>query len=126
MASLAVSLLAGGAVVWQRWQTRSSLPGIASGNGRLEATELDVATKLPGRIEAVLANEGDLVQEGQIVTRMDAAVLRAQLREAEAERRRLVEECKVAAARITQRESELVLANIELRCRAHRLRGARP
>ena len=50
-------------------------PGFASGNGRLEATEYDIATKRPTRIIKVLVKEGDLVaatyldvldQEGQL------------------------------------------------------------
>ncbi len=35
--------------------------GFASGNGRIEATEVDVATKLAGRLTAVVPREGDRV-----------------------------------------------------------------
>src|SRR5262245_18086315 len=62
--------------------------GFASSNGRIEAVEIDVATKTPGRLVAVLANEGDFVSAGQVLARMDTDVLKAQLREAEAELRR--------------------------------------
>ena len=43
---------------WFVWQSLSEplLPeGFASGNGRIEATETDIATKLPGRLLEVLA-----------------------------------------------------------------------
>ena len=60
-------------------------PGIASGNGRLEATEVDVATKIAGRLAELGPREGDWVELGSIVGRLDADDLRAQLRVAEAQ-----------------------------------------
>ena len=58
--------------------------GFASGNGRIEATEIDVATKLGGRIREISVDEGDFVQPGQIIARMDTEVLEAQLNRARA------------------------------------------
>ncbi|MEI9892520.1 MAG: biotin/lipoyl-binding protein [Chthoniobacter sp.] len=107
---LAVLLTVAAGIYWQWHLASERLPGIASGNGRLEATEIDVATKLQGRIESVLVQEGDLVKEGQVLARIDAAVLRAQLRAAEAEKRRAEEDLNVARALIVQRESEYDLA----------------
>ena len=49
------ALLALGAyTVWQRWQQAGPGPGFVSGNGRLEATEIDIATKTAGRLLEVL------------------------------------------------------------------------
>ena len=45
-------------------------PGFASGNGRLEATEVDIATKLSGRVESIKVNEGDRVQKGELLAKM--------------------------------------------------------
>lgn len=59
--------------------------GFAAGNGRLEAIEVDVATKISGRLSAVLPREGDMVAAGDVVARLDADDLRAQLRMAEAQ-----------------------------------------
>ncbi|MBI2276107.1 MAG: HlyD family efflux transporter periplasmic adaptor subunit [Dechloromonas sp.] len=59
--------------------------GFASGNGRLEAIEVNVATKVAGRLSAVLPREGDMVEAGAVVARLDADDLRAQLRMAEAQ-----------------------------------------
>jgi len=65
---------------------RNKLPeGFAKGNGRLEATEVDIATKLAGRLAEVLVKEGDVVAKDQIVAKMDTTTLEAQLRQAEAE-----------------------------------------
>lgn len=62
--------------------------GFAQGNGRLEATEVDVATKIPGRLLEVRVREGDRVAAGQVVAVLDTASLEAQRRQAEAEKRR--------------------------------------
>lgn len=99
-----------GAYYWKKVQASDLPRGIVSGNGRIEATEVDVATKQQGRVEGVLVQEGDMVTEGQELARMDAAVLRAQLREAEADKVRAETERNVAAAVVGQRESELDLA----------------
>ncbi len=103
-----------GAGVWWMNQPKQDLPGIASGNGRIEATEVDVATKQQGRVEAVLVKEGDMVEAGQVLARMDAAVLRAQLHEAEAGQRHAEQERNVAAAIAAQRENEHSLAKKDL------------
>ena len=72
-----------GAVWAYRYYTRPLLPpGFAGGNGRLEANQVYVATKYPGRIQDVLFNEGDTVETGQVVARMDTSSLDAQLRQA--------------------------------------------
>jgi HlyD family secretion protein len=63
--------------------------GFVKGNGRLEATEVDIATKLSGRLAEVLVKEGDFVDKNQIVAKMDTTTLEAQLRQAEAEVRRV-------------------------------------
>jgi HlyD family secretion protein len=78
----AAVLAAGGLAAWLIF-SGSSLPhGFAAGNGRLEANQVYVATKYPGRILEVLFNEGDTVDAGQVVARMDTSSLEAQLRQA--------------------------------------------
>jgi HlyD family secretion protein len=89
-------------------------PGFAVGNGRVEATEVDVATKLAGRLDAVLVHEGDRVEAGQEVARLDTDNLEAQRRQAEAELRRAEQEREHALAVVEQRESELDFAARDL------------
>ncbi len=60
-------------------------PNLASANGRLEATEVDVATKIAGRLAELGPHEGDWVEAGAVVGRLDADDLRALLRAAEAQ-----------------------------------------
>src|SRR5262249_46749879 len=65
----------------------SDLPaGFAGGNGRLEAKEIYISTKYPGRIKEVLFDEGATLDGGQVVARMDTSSLEAQLREAQAQK----------------------------------------
>jgi HlyD family secretion protein len=89
--------------------------GIAYGNGRLEATEVDIATKTPGRLAEVLVDEGDLVEEGGIVARMDITSLEAQLRQAEAEVTRFRQARLTAISRTEGARLRLELADKELK-----------
>ncbi len=72
---------------WLQHNNSALPPGIASGNGRLEATEIDIASKIPGRLARVAVREGDTVSQGQILAELDAADLQAQLRGAQAQTR---------------------------------------
>ena len=95
--------------------TKEELPaGFAQGNGRLEATEVDVATKVPGRLLEVRVREGDRVAAGQVVAVLDTAALEAQRRQAEAEQRRAEQEREQGLAVGDQRASELDYARREL------------
>lgn len=95
--------------------TKQDLPaGFAQGNGRLEATEVDVATKIPGRLLEVRVREGDRVAAGQVVAVLDTASLEAQRRQAEAEQRRAEQEREQGLAVGDQRASELDYARREL------------
>src|SRR5690606_26046194 len=84
--------------------------GFASGNGRIEAVEIDVATKTPGRIREILVEEGDFVEAGQVLARMDVAVLEAQLREAEARLQRAEIGIGTARSIVKQRQAERAAA----------------
>lgn len=83
IAALLLAVLVG-SLLWTRLRPSHQPVGFALGNGRLEATEVDVATKVPGRLLELLPREGDGVGKGQIVARLDAEDLVAQLRAAEA------------------------------------------
>jgi HlyD family secretion protein len=105
-ALLVVALVAGGYLAWQKLGRDTLPPGIASGNGRIEATEIDIAAKAAGRIQDILVREGDFVTAGQLLARMDTTQLEAQLRQAEAQFRRAVISVDTAKSLVTQREAE--------------------
>jgi multidrug resistance efflux pump len=46
-------------------------------SGTIETDEARVASRYGGRVEKVLANEGDVLKEGQVIVELDAAELRA-------------------------------------------------
>lgn len=99
---------------WSWWSAPPPLPdGFVSGNGRIEAEQADVATRVAGRVKAILAEEGDLVEAGQALARMDTEELEASLREARAQVREAEERREAALALIVQRESECELAEAE-------------
>jgi len=105
-----VFLAVGGFVWWRSLRTEQLPPGFASGNARIKATEVDVATKQAGRVEAVRVKEGDIVGVGQMLAQLDAAVLRAQLHGAEPGKRQAEEERNVTISIAKQRESGYTLA----------------
>lgn len=105
---LVVAVLA--ALAWQTFKPTGLGEGFASGNGRIEATEVDVATKLAGRVAEILVDEGDFVTAGQVVARMDTQVLKAQLAQAEAEVRRAQNAKLTAESLVAQRHSEKATA----------------
>ena len=99
-----------GALLWSELRPSGLGEGFASGNGRIEATEIDVATKNPGRVLEILADEGDFGQPGQVLARMDTDVLQAQLNQARAQVRQGENAILTAEAMVAQRESERATA----------------
>lgn len=111
VAVLAIAVLGGaGWLAWQSFRPQDRLAGIASGNGRIEAVEIDVATRTAGRIRDIMVNEGEFVTAGQVVAHMDIAVLEAQRREAEAQLQRARIGIEIARSMVTQREASRTAA----------------
>jgi len=107
-------VVAGMAYLLPLFQTPELPEGIASGNGRIEATEVDITTKYGGRLAGVLSKEGDTVDLNQTLAQIDTRELDAQVRRAKAEVRRAQQERNVAIAVIAQRKSELSLVQKDL------------
>jgi HlyD family secretion protein len=110
-------LLAGVALAGAYWWqlADSGLPaGIASGNGRIEADEIDIATKFAGRIAELYADEGDTVKQGQALARMDTSDLEASLAKAEAVTRQADAALASARADAEQQRSQLRFAEQQL------------
>jgi HlyD family secretion protein len=102
---------------WQSWKSahKNALPeGIVSGNGRIESVQVDVAAKYGGRIQEILVREGDLVEEGQVLARMDTIELEADLAKGKAKVAEAEQDASEATATIAQKESELRLAEQQL------------
>ncbi|MCW0233104.1 MAG: HlyD family efflux transporter periplasmic adaptor subunit [Ferrovibrio sp.] len=114
LAILVIAAMAAG-TWWYLQRNRAVLPpGFAAGNGRIEANEIDIATKYAARILEIRVDEGDLVRAGQIVALLDTRDLAAQLRSAEAQVVQAQQQRNQVLAEIRQRQSELSLADKEL------------
>jgi HlyD family secretion protein len=113
LGGIAVAALGAGAYGWY-WLSQPRLPpGFASGNGRIEAKEYDIAAKYSGRVVEVRVEEGDMVQKGQVLAQMDTDVLQTQRREAEAQREVARRSEQQARAVLVQRDSERKLARVD-------------
>ncbi|WP_443192253.1 HlyD family secretion protein [Pseudomonas indica] len=112
---LLLALLAAGVFGYWKSLTDRLPAGLAMGNGRLEATEVQVASKQPGRLAEVLVDEGDRVRKGQLLARLDTRTLEAQRAQAEAEVLRARENLTASEANVALRNSELRLADQDLR-----------
>ena len=109
MVAVLVGVGGGGYYWWQH--LRSQLPpGIAYGNGRLEADAINIDTKYAGRIAELFADEGDLVKGGQTVARMDTQDLAASLKKAQAQVKQASRAVEEAEANVKQQQSQVLLA----------------
>lgn len=106
----------GGGIGWFWWQHHQLQlpPGIAFGNGRLEADQIDIDTKFAGRIAKLFVDEGDMVKAGQVVAVMDTRDLEASLKKSQAlvsQAQRALDEAK---ANLVQQQTQVKLAQQEL------------
>jgi len=92
--------------------------GIVGGNGRLEATEIDISARTAGRIRDILVDEGQMVKAGDVIAHMDTEVLQAQLAEAQ-------NAVEIAEKQIAQRRSERATAQAVVRQREAELDASR-
>jgi HlyD family secretion protein len=98
---------------WQQHQLRLP-PGFASGNGRLEADEVDLDTKFAGRIAKLLVDEGDIVKPGQVVAVMDTRDLEASLKKSEALVSQAERSLDEAKANLVQQQTQVKFAQQEV------------
>lgn len=109
---IGVVVVAGlGAGAWYYFRPQGLPEGFAGGNGRIEAVEIDVAAKIAGRISAVFVDEGDFVNPGQKLAKMNTDVLEAQLHEAQAALQQAVIAVDTSQSEVTQRQAEKTAAD---------------
>ena len=102
-----VGALAVAAVVaWWLLRPAGVPEGFAVSNGRIEATEVDIASKIAGRIDTILVKEGQFVREGEVLAKMDTRVLQEQRLEAIAQIKEAQSAVAAAQALLEQRQSE--------------------
>ena len=120
---LVLLALAGAAVVigWELVRGKGGSEVLVA-NGTIEATEVEVGSKLPGRIAQLFVKEGDTVQANQIIASLDMAEIEAEVAQQQAALARTeaqlkeqvagsrVEEIEEARANLRQAEDNLKLA----------------
>ena len=84
--------------------------GFTYGNGRLEATEVAIASKLSGRLEEVFVKEGDDVKKGDKLALMQLNVLQAELEQARAKYAQALAQKAQSEALVQVKKSELFAA----------------
>lgn len=120
-----VALMVAAITVWRLIKPSELPDGIIASNGRIEAIEIDVSAKSPGRIRDITADEGDFVKAGQIIAHMDTDTLIAQRQEAEAQLAQAQNAVQIASSQVTQRLSERAAALAVTRQRDAELDAAR-
>jgi HlyD family secretion protein len=99
------AILAGaGVFAWRQLKPAGLPAGFAMGNRRIEATEIDIATKTAGRVKEILVQDGDFLKAGDLVARMDTQTLEADLHQAQAQARKAQQAKATASAVFAQRE----------------------
>lgn len=101
-----LALVLAGWQAWQRFGAQSEDAAFIGSNGRIEATEVDVATKLAGRVGDILVGEGDFVKAGQVLATMQVQTLQAQWREVTAQQQQAVHAVASAQAQVAMRRSD--------------------
>lgn len=108
--AIAMILVIAGLLLWRFMQNSGPGSNFVSGNGRIEAIEIDIATKMAGRIESVLVKEGQYVQAGQPLVQMQIDTLQAQRDEARAREQQAVHSVVSAQAQFAARRSDQAAA----------------
>ena len=96
-----------------RLRGRDMPEGIVKTNGRIEATQVDVAAKYSGRLATVTKDEGDEVTAGEVVATISSPETEAQLRAAQAQVIKAKQALAETIALIAQRKSDLDFARTD-------------
>ena len=110
LAAAAVVIALAGWGLWTMTRPQGLGEAFVSGNGRIEATEINVASKYAGRVVDIFAKEGDFVQAGQVLAQMQIDVLSAQRDEARAQQQQATTALASAETQVRMRESDLAAA----------------
>lgn len=108
--ALLAPIVAAIVLYWSQQTSTGYGDAFISGNGRILATEIDVSTKLAGRIEKITVNEGSFVRAGEPLVYMQTDVLQAQRAEAMAQLRQAESQVASANAQVAARESDKAAA----------------
>ena len=87
------------------WYVQNFL-SVATDDALVDANRVTISAKLLGRIVALKADEGDTVQQGDTLVRLDDVDLRAQLARAEASIRSLTRSAEIASINLAKAQDD--------------------
>ena len=99
-----------GLAVWGGFRFLRPSPGIAKVDGQLEPAEIEIVTKVSGRLQDIFVDRGGYLKPGQTVARIQVDVVEARRDEAGANLQRASNSVRSARAQVTLRECEKVAA----------------
>jgi len=104
---------------WLAWSYFSSISSadpdyVFRSNGRIEAVEISISAKAPGRVIELAVHEGEFVTQGQLLARLDSAAQEALLHQAQAQLRQAESAVAAALSQVKLRESERAAAQAVL------------
>ncbi|MCX5495871.1 HlyD family efflux transporter periplasmic adaptor subunit [Kaistia dalseonensis] len=99
--------------IWNKLSGKTVNTGISGSNGRIEAEQVAISSKYAGRVAEVPVEEGQMVEKGEVVARMDTTTLDAQILGAKAQVRQAQQSAAESDQAIIQRASELEFAQQE-------------
>jgi len=106
LGAVAVIGAAGLGYVW--WSTRPGLPeGLLQANGRIEGDRVAVSAKFAGRIQRLLAREGDRVAPNDVLVVLDDAQAAARLSQAQAGLEQAQARIRQADAAVSEADTSL-------------------
>ena len=110
-----VLVIIAAAIAWYFLKPAGTPAGLAYGNGRLEATETAVSTKVQGKLIEVYFREGADLKAGEVAAQLDDAQLKADIRAAEAAVEQAKETAKAAREDVKSAQSQQQLAGVTLK-----------
>ncbi len=111
---VAIVVIAAGWYAYRQHNAGRLPAGIAQSNGRLELNRLDIASLYPGRVKAMLVDEGSEVKEGDVLVELSSDTSTSRVAAAKAQKQRAQESSARADAEIRTYEQQLKVAQLEL------------
>ncbi len=106
---------------WSIWRGRQNRPDIIRASGRIEVTEVNVSSKVTGRVAALHVEEGTDIRSGQPIALLEGEELEAQLLQSRATLQSA--EARTSHARITL-QIEPIMVRSQIRQAEENLRAA--
>jgi HlyD family secretion protein len=107
-----------GLAVFAIWYLTSTKANPANGpieaSGTIEATEINLASEVGGKVSEVIAQEGQAISAGQVLVKFDDSLLLAQLAQARAGLSQVQANYDLIAAGLTEEQRQVAIAAAQL------------